>query len=72
MTSLTQLAQTTKDEIKALAKPLSSYQYYLSHMRENWGDLTDEDKAKYNAQAEQDLTRYLEKRKKFETLKKQK
>jgi hypothetical protein len=62
MTSLTQLAQTTKDEIKALAKPLSSYQYYLSHMRENWGDLTDEDKGKYNAQAEQDLARYLEKK----------
>ena len=62
MTSLTQLTQTTKDKIKALKKPLSSYQYYLSHMRENWGDLTDEDKAKYNAQAEEDLERYLEKK----------
>ena len=37
----------TKKSIKNLDKPLSSFNYYIKEMRENWNNLSEDDKDKY-------------------------
>jgi hypothetical protein len=58
MTSLSELANRTKEEIKKLNKPLSAYQYYTKAMREKWKNLNDAEKEEYIYQAEHDKQRY--------------
>ena len=40
--------ESTKKRIKNIDKPLSSFNYYLKEMRENWNTLSDHDKEKYS------------------------
>ena len=42
MTSITELNHQTKNEIKGLKKPLSSYQYYTKHFREQWTTMSED------------------------------
>ena len=44
MTSITEHNEQIKKEIKGLPKPLSSYQLYCQAMREQWGNMSEEEK----------------------------
>jgi len=48
----------TKKSIKNLDKPLSSFNYYIKEMRENWKNLNEEEKEKYMLMAKTDNQRY--------------
>ena len=48
----------TKKSIKNLDKPLSSFNYYIKEMRENWGNLSEEEKDKYILKSKADNQRY--------------
>jgi len=48
----------TKKLMKNIKKPLSSFNYYLKEMRENWNTLSEQDKEKYNIKAVSDKERF--------------
>ena len=48
----------TKKSIKNLDKPLSSFNYYIKEMRENWHNLSEEEKDKYILKSKADNQRY--------------
>ena len=50
--------QLTKEDIALLRKPLSAYQYYIKHMRENWKTLPKSYKQQFVDMAEEDKERY--------------
>jgi len=47
----------TKKSIKNLDKPLSSFNYYIKEMRENWHNLSEDDKDKYMLKSKADNQR---------------
>ena len=47
----------TKKSIKNLVKPLSSFNYYIKEMRENWHNLSEDDKDKYMLKSKADNQR---------------
>jgi hypothetical protein len=49
---------STKIKILELTKPLSSYQYYTKHFREQWNTMSEEDKEQYLIKSKQDNQRY--------------
>ena len=49
--------ETTKS-IKNLVKPLSSFNYYIKEMRENWNNLSEDDKDKYMLKSKADNQRH--------------
>jgi len=68
MTSITNLDiqkhnDETKQSIKNLDKPLSSFNYYIKEMRENWHNLSEEEKDKYMVMAKTDNQRYANEKK---------
>ena len=48
----------TKQSIKNLDKPLSSFNYYIKEMRENWHNLNEEEKDKYILKSKADNQRH--------------
>lgn len=42
----------------SITKPLTAYHYYISKMRSDWNDLTEEEKMPFIEQAEKDSIRY--------------
>lgn len=48
----------TKKTIKNIDKPLSSFNYYIKEMRENWHNLSEEEKDKYILKSKADNQRY--------------
>lgn len=48
----------TKQSIKNLNKPLSSFNYYIKEMRENWHNLREDEKDKYILKAKADNQRH--------------
>jgi len=50
----------TKQSIKNLDKPLSSFNYYIKEMRENWHNLSEDDKDKYMRKSKIDNQRYAD------------
>ena len=50
----------TKQSIKNLDKPLSSFNYYIKEMRENWHNLNEDDKDKYMRKSKIDNQRYAD------------
>ena len=50
----------TKQSIKNLDKPLSSFNYYIKEMRENWHNLSEDDKDKYIRKSKIDNQRYAD------------
>ena len=50
--------KNTNKSIKNLDKPLSSFNYYIKEMRENWNNLSEDNKDKYILQAKADNQRY--------------
>jgi hypothetical protein len=59
MISLAELNQKTKNEIKKLTKPLSAYQYYTKHFREQWTSMDEDTKDQYLLKAKVDNERYV-------------
>ena len=58
MSSIKELNQKTKSEIKNIAKPLSAYQYYTKHFREQWTSMSEDAKDQYLLKAKVDNERY--------------
>ena len=58
MSSIAELNQKTKSEIKNIAKPLSAYQYYTKHFREQWTSMSEDIKDQYLLKAKADNERY--------------
>ena len=58
MPSITELNQKTNNEIKGLKKPLSAYQYYTKHFREQWTSMSEDIKDQYLLKAKADNERY--------------
>ena len=67
MTSLTKTDIETKvsntlfaqrESIRMLDKPLSDYQYYTKHMREQWANLSEEERDTFILQSKHDVERY--------------
>ena len=50
----------TKQSIKNLDKPLSSFNYYIKEMRENWHNLSEDEKDKYMLKAKLDNQRHAD------------
>ena len=50
----------TKQSIKNLDKPLSSFNYYIKEMRENWHNLSEDEKDKYMRKSKTDNQRYTD------------
>ena len=50
----------TKQSIKNLDKPLSSFNYYIKEMRENWHNLSEDEKDKYMHKSKIDNQRYAD------------
>jgi len=50
----------TKQSIKNLDKPLSSFNYYIKEMRENWHNLSEDEKDKYMRKSKIDNQRYAD------------
>lgn len=50
--------ESSKRRIKNIDKQLSSFNYYLKEMRENWNTLSDHDKEKYSHKANLDKERF--------------
>ena len=50
----------TKQSIKNLDKPLSSFNYYIKEMRENWHNLSEDEKDKYMRKSKTDNQRYAD------------
>ena len=50
----------TKQSIKNLYKPLSSFNYYIKEMRENWHNLSEDEKDKYMRKSKTDNQRYAD------------
>ncbi len=48
----------TKQSIKNLDKPLSSFNYYIKEMRKNWHNLSEEEKDKYILKSKEDNQRH--------------
>jgi len=48
----------TKQYIKNLDKPLSSFNYYIKEMRESWHNLSEDEKDKYMRKSKTDNQRY--------------
>ena len=48
----------TKKSIKNIDKPLSAFNYYIKEMRENWHNLSEEEKDKYILKSKADNQRY--------------
>ena len=48
----------TKQSIKNLDKPLSSFNYYIKEMRENWRNLSEDEKDKYMLKSKADNQRH--------------
>jgi len=48
----------TKQYIKNLDKPLSSFNYYIKEMRENWRNLSEDEKDKYMLKSKADNQRH--------------
>ena len=47
-----------EESIRMLDKPLTAYQYYTKHMREQWLNLTDEERDTFILQSKHDVERY--------------
>ena len=47
-----------RERIRMLDKPLSAYQYYTKHMREQWANLSEEERDTFILQAKHDAERY--------------
>ena len=47
-----------RESIRMLDKPLSAYQYYTKHMREQWANLSEEERDTFILQAKHDAERY--------------
>ena len=65
MTSITEFDiqkhnDETKKSIKNLVKPLSSFNYYIKEMRENWRNISEDDKEKYILNAKTDNQRHAD------------
>ena len=60
MSSITELNQKTKSEIKNITKPLSAYQYYTKHFREQWSTMSEDIKDQYLLKAKADNERYAD------------
>lgn len=58
MTSLIELKQNTKNEIKNIKKPLTPYQYYNKWMREKWNNMKEQEKQIFINQAKKDKNIY--------------
>ena len=50
----------TKQSIKNIDKPLSSFNYYIKEMRENWHNLSEDEKDKYMLKAKLDNQRHAD------------
>ena len=50
----------TKQSIKNIDKPLSSFNYYIKEMRENWHNLSEDEKDKYMRKSKTDNQRYAD------------
>ena len=50
----------TKQSIKNIDKPLSSFNYYIKEMRENWHNLSEDEKDKYMRKSKIDNQRYAD------------
>ena len=50
----------TKQSIKNLDKPLSSFNYYIKEMRESWHNLSEDEKDKYMRKSKTDNQRYAD------------
>lgn len=62
MTSITEHNDQIKKEISGLAKPLSSYQLYCQAMREQWGNMSEEEKDIFIKKAREEKDNHQEKR----------
>ena len=49
-----------KQSIKNINKPLSSFNYYIKEMRENWHNLSEDEKDKYMRKSKTDNQRYAD------------
>jgi len=58
MSSISDINQKTFDAIKNVAKPLSSYQHYTKHFREQWSVMSEDDKDQYLLKAKAGNQRY--------------
>jgi len=58
MSSIMELNQKTKSEINNIAKPLSAYQHYTKHFREQWTSMSEDAKDQYLLKAKVDNERY--------------
>jgi len=47
-----------RERIRMLDKPLTAYQYYTKHMRQQWANLTDEERDTFILQSKHDVERY--------------
>ena len=47
-----------RERIRMLDKPLTAYQYYTKHMREQWANLSEEERDTFILQAKHDSNRY--------------
>lgn len=56
--NITQHNQNTLKTINNIDKPLSAYQYYTKAMRENWHNLSVDEKEQYLRRAKDDKQRY--------------
>ena len=47
-----------RERIRMLDKPLTAYQYYTKHMRQQWANLSDEERDTFILQSKHDVERY--------------
>ena len=47
-----------EESIRMLDKPLTAYQYYTKHMRQQWANLSDEERDTFILQSKHDVERY--------------
>ena len=58
MTTLEEIANKTRENLKNIKKPLSSYQCYTKVMREKWNKMSEEEKDEYYIMAKNEKMRY--------------
>lgn len=62
---IAKLNQTTKSEIKSVARPLTSYQFYTQEMRKRWNNMSEEEKEGYQLMAKHDKARFEKEKQKI-------
>ncbi len=62
---IAKLNKKTKLEIKSLARPLTSYQFYIQEMRKRWNNISSEEKEGYQLAAGHDKTRFEKEKQKI-------